>query len=157
MNSSKQLEQEAQACRERLLEMVDELRVRLSPGQVVDELVGYAQDTTGGLFFRNLKRQVAENPVPLALAGAALAWFVLASSRAGRNADQLTGAAAEARTVGQQTWAEGQRQAQDEGLTPGGVAAEATDHFGEASLIPSQDQMQPLQEPRLEPSDGKRS
>jgi hypothetical protein len=76
MTNSEQLEREAQSCREELAQTLDELRARMTPGEVVDQLVGYAQDTTGGLFFQHLKQQVANNPLPVALMGAGFAWLM---------------------------------------------------------------------------------
>ena len=76
MTDSKQLERETQSCRDQLTDTLDELRTRLTPGEVVDQLVDYAQDTTGGLFFEHLKQQVANNPLPVALVGAGFAWLM---------------------------------------------------------------------------------
>jgi hypothetical protein len=76
MSNSEQLERETQSCREELADTLEELRARMTPGEVVDQLVGYAQDTTGGLFFQHLKQQVANNPLPVALMGAGFAWLM---------------------------------------------------------------------------------
>src|SRR5438874_480669 len=76
MAHSEQLERDTQSCRDQLADTLDELRARMTPGEVVDQLVGYAQDTTGGLFFQHLKRQVANNPLPVALMGAGFAWLM---------------------------------------------------------------------------------
>jgi Protein of unknown function (DUF3618) len=76
MTNSEQLERETQSCREELAQTLDELRARMTPGEVVDQLVDYAQDTTGGLFFQHLKQQVANNPLPVALMGAGFAWLM---------------------------------------------------------------------------------
>src|SRR6266508_2485297 len=76
MTYSEQLERETQSCREELAESLDELRARMTPGEVVDQLVGYAQDTTGGLFFQHLKQQVANNPLPVAVMAAGFGWLI---------------------------------------------------------------------------------
>jgi hypothetical protein len=76
MTYSEQLERETESCREQLADTLDELRARMTPGEVVDQLVDYAQDTTGGLFFQNLKKEVASNPLPVALMGAGFAWLM---------------------------------------------------------------------------------
>src|SRR5438034_8552965 len=76
MTYSEQLERETQSCRGELADTLDELRARMTPGEVVDQLVDYAKDTTGGLFFENLKQQVANNPLPVALMGAGFAWLM---------------------------------------------------------------------------------
>jgi hypothetical protein len=77
MSDSEQLERETQSCRDQLADTVDELRARMTPGEVVDQLVDYAQDTTGGLFFHHLKQQVGNNPLPVAVMAAGFAWLML--------------------------------------------------------------------------------
>ena len=57
MAYSEQLERDTQSCRDQLADTLDELRARMTPGEVVDQLVDYAKDTTGGLFScANLRR-----------------------------------------------------------------------------------------------------
>src|SRR6266576_2102919 len=77
MAYSEQLERDTQSCRDQLADTLDELRMRMTPGEVVDQLVNYAQDTTGGLFFQHLKQQVANNPLPVAVMAAGFAWLML--------------------------------------------------------------------------------
>jgi hypothetical protein len=76
MTDSAQLERETQSSRDQLADTLDELRARMTPGEVVDQFVGYAQDTTGGLFFQHLKQQVANNPLPVAVMAAGFAWLM---------------------------------------------------------------------------------
>jgi uncharacterized phage infection (PIP) family protein YhgE len=76
MTYSEQLERETETCRNELADTLDELRTRMTPGEVVDQLVDYAKDTTGGQFFENLKQQIANNPLPVALMGAGFAWLL---------------------------------------------------------------------------------
>ena len=76
MNHSEQLEREVESCRNELADTLDELRARMTPGEVVNQLVDYAKGTTGGLFFENLKQQIANNPLPVALMGAGFAWLM---------------------------------------------------------------------------------
>lgn len=91
MASSEQLEREAQATRARIEQTLAELRLRISPGQIVDQAVDYARDASGGDFVRNLSRQVAENPVPVALMGAGLVWLMMAPRRRRDGALEQTG------------------------------------------------------------------
>jgi ElaB/YqjD/DUF883 family membrane-anchored ribosome-binding protein len=81
MSTSQQLERETEEERARISETLDELRARMTPGHVVDRLVDYATDSSGGMFFRNLRQQAVENPVPVALVGAGLAWLAIAGRR----------------------------------------------------------------------------
>jgi hypothetical protein len=79
MTTSERLERETERTREQIEATLDELRARMTPGQVVDQLVDYAYDSSGGMFFHNLRRQVVNNPLPVALMGAGLAWLAVAS------------------------------------------------------------------------------
>src|ERR1700719_4210775 len=86
---SEQLRRETEETRARVAETLEELRARITPGQVVDQLVDYAGDSGAGEFFRNLGRQAVKNPLPVTLMGAGLAWLMLAGKSSGsrRNGD----------------------------------------------------------------------
>ena len=81
MASSEQLKREAEATRALIEQTLAELRVRISPGQIADQAMEYARDTTNGDLVRNLSRQMADNPVPVALMGAGLVWLMMAPRR----------------------------------------------------------------------------
>src|SRR5256885_12871252 len=83
---SEQLRRETEQARAELAQTLDELRARITPGQVVDQLVDYAGDTGAAEFFRNLARQAVNNPLPVALMGAGLAWLMLGGRASGRGA-----------------------------------------------------------------------
>lgn len=93
MASSEQLEREAEATRARIAATLTELRARISPGQMLDEAIDYARDGNGADLVRNLGRQAADNPMPVALLGAGLAWLMLAQrkSRDGKAAQATKG------------------------------------------------------------------
>jgi hypothetical protein len=74
---SEQLERKAHQVRTRLTETLEELRAGMTPGQVVDQLADAE-------FFRNLAREIRENPLPLPLIGAGFAWLIIASSQSSR-------------------------------------------------------------------------
>src|SRR6266700_4369686 len=80
---SEQLKQEAEQSRAQLAETLEELRTRITPGQVLDQFVDYAGDSGAGECFRNLGRQAANNPLPVTLMGAGLAWLMLARKSSG--------------------------------------------------------------------------
>lgn len=75
MMSSEQLERQTEQNRAEVELTIDELRARLTPGQIVDEVMSYWKDG-GSQFAMNLGRQVTNNPLPVALIGAGLAWFL---------------------------------------------------------------------------------
>jgi len=81
---SEQLERKAHQVRARLTERLEELRAGMTPGQVVDQLADYAREGPAAEFFRNLARQIWENPLPLTLIGAGIAWLIIASSQSSR-------------------------------------------------------------------------
>lgn len=93
MTASVQLEREAEQTRSQLAETLDELRERITPGQLVDQAVDYAKDSGGGLFVRNLGRQATDNPLPVALIGAAVAWLMLSNGRRSVNTASINRAA----------------------------------------------------------------
>ncbi|MGN6749837.1 MAG: DUF3618 domain-containing protein [Xanthobacteraceae bacterium] len=98
MTSSAQLEQEAEQTRAQLAQTLDELRERITPGQLVDQAVDYAKDSGGGLFVRNLGNQVTANPLPVALIGAGVAWLMLSNgARSARSTRVKEGAIDRAR------------------------------------------------------------
>jgi hypothetical protein len=76
--SVSQAEREAEAARARLENSLDALRGSLSPGSLFDETLTYARNSGGAEFARNLGRQARDNPLPIALIGAGIAWLMLA-------------------------------------------------------------------------------
>src|SRR3981081_2178091 len=90
MSTSEQFERETEEERARISETLEELRARMTPGHVVDRLVDYATDSSGGMFFRNLRQQAVDNPVPVALVGAGIAWLAI-SGRQRDSTSRATG------------------------------------------------------------------
>jgi len=78
---SEQLEREAEDARCTLAADLDELRHRITPGQIVDEVTDYARGTPVAEFLGNLVRDMRDNPLPLILIGAGVAWSIIASTR----------------------------------------------------------------------------
>ena len=89
MSSSERLEREAEESRERISADLDELRARMTPGEVFDELVDFANDSSGGHFFHNLRDQVVREPLPIALMGAGIAWLAFSSMRNGSSGHRM--------------------------------------------------------------------
>ena len=93
MTNSARLEREAEQTRSQLAQTLDELRERITPGQLIDEAVDYAKDSGGGVFVRNLGRQTTANPLPVALIGAGIAWLMLSNGRQPANTASINRAA----------------------------------------------------------------
>jgi ElaB/YqjD/DUF883 family membrane-anchored ribosome-binding protein len=72
---SAQLEQEVEQQRQRIEDRIGEIKDRLSPGQLVDELLSYSKDG-GQHFAANLGQTVSNNPLPAALLGISLVWLM---------------------------------------------------------------------------------
>lgn len=73
--SSAQLQREIEMQRGKVENTIDEIQAKLSPGQLVDELLAYTKGG-GGEFVSTLQRQVTANPLPVALLGVSLAWLM---------------------------------------------------------------------------------
>ena len=77
------IERNLDQTRARLDSHLSELQDRLSPGQVLDDLMGYFRGSEGADFGRSLLDNVKGNPLPAALTGIGLAWLMAASPRQG--------------------------------------------------------------------------
>ena len=80
------LEREVEETRWQLLGTLEELRGRMTAGRVVDQVIDYTRDSPAGDFFRNLRREIRENPLPLVVIGIGITWLLLASNRTSRAA-----------------------------------------------------------------------
>lgn len=74
------IEHELAETRARLGNHLEELTRRLAPGQLFEEGLSYLRNGQGATFIRNLGEDVRDNPLPLALTAAGLAWLAAASS-----------------------------------------------------------------------------
>jgi hypothetical protein len=74
-----QLEQQAERNRAAVSDTLRELNDRLTPGEILDEVMCYMKGG-GNEFLGNLGKQVTANPLPVTLIGAGLAWFLLAKN-----------------------------------------------------------------------------
>ncbi|MEP9380352.1 DUF3618 domain-containing protein [Aquabacter sp. CN5-332] len=81
MTHTDQLEQEAEFARGELTGTLDQLRTRMSVGQILDEVMDYTRTGAAGEFAGNLRSQAMANPVPLVLMGAGMAWMMFAASK----------------------------------------------------------------------------
>jgi len=77
--SSAEIEREVTEQRSRLEARIGEIRERLSPGQLVDEVLSYTKDG-GGRYLSNLGRQITANPLPAALVGVGLTWLIASNT-----------------------------------------------------------------------------
>ena len=148
-SQSARLEREAEDTLWQLSATLEELRGRMTPGRVVDQVVDYTRGSPAAEFLRNLGREVRENPMPLVVVGIGILWLLLATNRTSRAviasaADQMTakaedlGAAASAAVSrtgewGQQVAARLSGRTSDVASTVGNTTAELADRTREAA------------------------
>lgn len=70
------IEKDLERTRTRMDDRLSELQERLSPGQIVDDLMAYFRGSDGADFGRNLMASVKNNPLPTALTGIGLTWLM---------------------------------------------------------------------------------
>ena len=79
--SASEIEGEVERTRARVTETIEALRDRMSPGQMVDQVMDYARGSGGADFMRNFGTSVRDNPLPVAMIGAGIAWLMLSGDR----------------------------------------------------------------------------
>ena len=79
---SSQIEREIAEDRRRIEERIDAIQAKLSPGQLLDEMLAYARNHGGAEFASNLKSSAVNNPLPVTLIGIGLAWLIAKPSEA---------------------------------------------------------------------------
>ena len=75
--SAVELEREADIARAKVSETAQSIRDKMTPGQLIDEFTGAFSGGDGSAALQNLKSQICDNPLPLTLVGAGLAWLML--------------------------------------------------------------------------------
>lgn len=85
------IERDLDHARSRLGSHLSQLQDRLSPGQVLDDLMGYFRGSEGAEFGRSLLDNVRGNPMPAAITAVGLAWL-MASKPGARTTGQASDA-----------------------------------------------------------------
>lgn len=78
--TSAELQREIDQDRRRIGDRIDAIQERMSPGQLVDEVIAYAKGSGGGEYVSNLGHALKANPLPVALMGVSLAWLMAKGS-----------------------------------------------------------------------------
>lgn len=75
-----EIERDSEQHRANIASLIDELRDRLSPGEIANELLGpdAGAELMRGLGYQ-VRKQIRKNPVPVALIGTGIAWILLAN------------------------------------------------------------------------------
>jgi Protein of unknown function (DUF3618) len=79
--SPEQIESEIRSTRRDIDRTLDALQTRLSPGQLLDQALGYVK-SGGGEFASNFGRTIAQNPVPVTLLGIGVLWLMCSRPQA---------------------------------------------------------------------------
>jgi hypothetical protein len=74
-HSAAELQREIEADRHRIEEKLHAIEERMSPGQLMDELLEYARQSGGAEYVSNLGKALRTNPIPVTLLGVSLAWL----------------------------------------------------------------------------------
>ncbi len=74
-----ELERDAERVRSQISDTAEHLKDKMSPGQLMDEVANYFKDGDTNQLLGNLKHQVRDNPLALALVGSGLAWLMMGS------------------------------------------------------------------------------
>lgn len=77
------IERDLDQTRARLDSRLSELQDRLSPGQMIDDVMAYFRGSEGADFGRNLLESVRSNPLPAAVTSIGLAWLMATSPKGG--------------------------------------------------------------------------
>ncbi|WP_018238349.1 DUF3618 domain-containing protein [Ensifer sp. BR816] len=88
MHSAAELQREIEADRQRIEEKLHAIQERMSPGQLMDEVLDYAKTSGGAEYLSNLGVALKANPIPVALMGVSLAWLL---ANPGSRAPRFTG------------------------------------------------------------------
>ncbi|TCU09619.1 DUF3618 domain-containing protein [Rhizobium sullae] len=75
-HTAAELQREIDTDRQRIEEKLHAIQERMSPGQLIDELIAYTKNSGGAEYVGNLGRTMKTNPVPVALMGVSLAWLM---------------------------------------------------------------------------------
>lgn len=83
--SAAELERDADIARAKVADTADSIRSKMTPGQLIDEFTGMFAGGEASAMLGNLKSQVRDNPLPLTLIGAGLAWLMLGNGPSATN------------------------------------------------------------------------
>lgn len=86
--SASEIQRDIESDRRRIEERIDAIQEKMSPGQLIDEVLGYVKSSGGGEYVANLGSAVKANPIPMALMGVSLAWLMTGQRKQWTSADK---------------------------------------------------------------------
>lgn len=79
--SAAEIEREVERTRARLIGTAEELKERVSPGQVAEQAMDWLRGSGGREFLGNLGTTLRDNPMPVLLVAAGIGWLALSGTR----------------------------------------------------------------------------
>jgi len=129
---AEQLERETEQARAEIANTLDELRACMTPGHILDQFAERMNAGATAAFARNLRDHAVNNPLPITLIGAGLAWLMLGGrggvDSAGQTASEVretAGAMTDAAQEGMTQTADALRDTADSARQAAGQAADA--------------------------------
>jgi ElaB/YqjD/DUF883 family membrane-anchored ribosome-binding protein len=93
--SPEQIETDIEQTRSQMAQTLDTIQKRFSPGQLLDQTLGYLDEKRINenlrRFGTNVSSAVKENPIPVALLGAGLAWMALSGRTGAKGRRSVSG------------------------------------------------------------------
>jgi ElaB/YqjD/DUF883 family membrane-anchored ribosome-binding protein len=86
--SAAEIEREVEMTRARLTGTVEELKDRVSPGQIAEQAMDWVRGSGGKEFLGNLGTSVRDNPVPVLLIAAGIGWLAFGGRAGARSYDE---------------------------------------------------------------------
>ncbi|WP_237217721.1 DUF3618 domain-containing protein, partial [Falsiroseomonas oryziterrae] len=85
--SAAEIEREVERNRARLVNTAEELKERVSPSQLADQMVEWVRSSGGREFAGNLGASLRDNPLPVLMIGAGIAWLAFGGRSEARSRD----------------------------------------------------------------------
>jgi hypothetical protein len=76
-----EIEQDIEQTRAQLNSNIDAIQSRLTPGQMMDQAIGYARTSLPADFGSNLNTAIRENPIPVTLIGLGVGWLMMSGKQ----------------------------------------------------------------------------
>jgi hypothetical protein len=86
--SAAEIQRDIDQDRRRIEERIDAIQERMSPGQLIDEVLDYFKSSGGGVYVANLRTAVKGNPIPVALMGVSMAWLMAGTGSGSEDAER---------------------------------------------------------------------
>jgi len=132
--SAAEIEREVERTRARLTGTVEELKGRVSPGQLAEQTMDWLRGSGGREFVGNLGTTLRDNPMPVLLIAAGIGWMALGGQRNGHSDSRPRGRWTDSTWRGESYAGEDYGEYAGESYPPGTYARQPGDDTGSPSL-----------------------